>query len=315
MGYSFNPQKKRLEICKALSCRTIEIACLVNVGITNRSCRESLRYRNYVPIINFVAMIQFDSFFFWNFLIHKTLELKYRLPKTNLAVFPLQMNQILIPELKPCCFKWFWWNKGTHPTPHSAWSWKFDSKHPSSKRNQRLVSLASWVDVHSTKTWKMTYENHLTMKVVYIWYLQPIKGSFYLYIYIYLGDGGPSIINPPIDIRKIMDFQTDSWLWVQKKNIFQFSGVSNFFCTKNYPIFWLKVSSQSGFLLGQKDPFSGGVAYLSRNLCQDGRFNLFGFGQSCWMGNFSFLARHNIHVSTAVKITNRKSLVKQSERT
>lgn len=43
-------------------------------------------------------MIQFDSFFFWNFLIHKTLELKYRLPKTNLAVFPLQMNQILIPE-------------------------------------------------------------------------------------------------------------------------------------------------------------------------------------------------------------------------
>ena len=64
MGYSFNPQKKRLEICKALSCRTIEIACLVNVGITNRSCRESLRYRNYVPIINFVAMIQFDSFFF-----------------------------------------------------------------------------------------------------------------------------------------------------------------------------------------------------------------------------------------------------------
>lgn len=67
----------------------------------------------------------------------------------------------------------------------------------------------------------------------------------------------------------------------KKKNIFQFSGVSNFFCTKNYPIFWLKVSSQSGFLLGQKDPFSGGVAYLSRNLCQDGRFNLFGFGQSC----------------------------------
>lgn len=187
MGYSFNPQKKRLEICKALSCRTIEIACLVNVGVTNRSCRESLRYRNYVPIINFVAMIQFDSFFFWNFLIHKTLELKYRLPKTNLAVFPLQMNQILIPELKPCCFKWFWWNKGTHPTPHSAWSWKFDSKHPSSKRNQRLVSLASWVDVHSTKTWKMTYENHLTMKVVYIWYLQPIKGSFYLYIYISWG--------------------------------------------------------------------------------------------------------------------------------
>ena len=149
--------KKRLEICKALSCRTIEIACLVNVGITNRSCRESSRYRNYVPIINFVAMIQFDSFFFWNFLIHKTLELKYRLPQDKPRCFPLQMNQILIPELKPCCFKWFWWNKGTHkkdlhPTPHSAWSWKFDWKHPSSKRNQRLVSPASWVDFHFTKT-------------------------------------------------------------------------------------------------------------------------------------------------------------------
>ena len=147
-------------------------------------------------------------------------------------------------------------------TPKGAWSWKFDWKHPSSRRNQRLVSLASCFSMFTCNKnlLKWTDENHLTMKVVYIWYLQPIKGSFYVYIYIYLGDGGPSIINPPIDIRKIMDFQTDSWLWVQKRkmNIFQFSGVSNLFCTKNSPIFWLTVSSQSGFLLGQKDLFSGG---------------------------------------------------------
>lgn len=258
MGYSFNPQKKRLEICKALSCRTIEIACLVNVGVTNRSCRESLRYRNYVPIINFVAMIQFDSFFFWNFLIHKTLELKYRLPKTNLAVFPLQMNQILIPELKPCCFKWFWWNKGTHPTPHSAWSWKFDSKHPSSKRNQRLVSLASWVDVHSTKTWKMTYENHLTMKVVYIWYLQPIKGSFYLYIYISWG-------------WRPLNHQPTNWhpenhgfsnrlmtLGAKKKTFFNFQACRIFFAPKIIRFSGSKFLANPASFWVKKTHFQGG---------------------------------------------------------
>ena len=177
--------KKRLEICKALSCRTIEIACLVNVGITNRSCRESLRYRNYVPIINFVAMIQFDSFFFCNFLIHKTLELKYILPKTNLAVFPLQMNQILIPEQQnPVASNDFNGTKVLTPHPKGAWSWKFDWKHPSSRRNQRLVSLASCFSMFTCNKnlLKWTDENHLTMKVVYIWYLQPIKGSFYVYI-------------------------------------------------------------------------------------------------------------------------------------